>query len=230
MPVVSIIGNGRIARPIRGRLDDAPGWALGRVLVRRDAPDIAGAVTGEDAFFSYPADLIIDAAGPAALRQHGLRCLAHADLWTIGTAALADDGFRQELEAEASRHDRQVRLFSNGLAAPLPRAEHLYITIRRPGLDDPWSGPLRDAVLRHPDELNSAVAAALAGPGVDKTRVTLEDSGPGGEHALYAEGTTSCGRWKRSVHFISPDASMIHPVSAQILEALRREIQAFRFD
>ena len=227
MPVVSIIGNGRIARAIRERLMDAPGWTLGRVLVRHASPETT---TEEDAFFSHAADLIIDAAGPAALKQHGLRCLAHADLWTIGAAALADHGFRHELEDEARRQGRRIRLFSNGLAAPLPRADHLHITIRRPGLGETWSGPLCGAVARYPDELNSAVAAALAGPGLDQTKVTLEDSSTGGEHALYAEGTTSCGRWKRSVHFDSPDSSAVHPVSAQILEALRREAQAFRYD
>ena len=146
------------------------------------------------------------------------------------TQALADDGFRDDLRAAAVQYGRRIRLFSNGLAAPLLPAAHLHVTVRRPGLGAQWTGGLREAARRHPDELNSAVAAALAGPGLDATTVTMEDSGPGGEHALLAEGVSAHGRWSRRIAFDPPDTGAMHPVSAQILAALRRETEPLRFD
>ena len=92
-----------------------------------------------------------------------------------------------------------------------------------PGLGLDWSGPLADALARAPDELNSATAAALAGPGIAASRVTLRYSGAGGMHRIEAELETASGRF-RSVATFDPGLPGPHPTAAALIGALRARL------
>ncbi|MFX6201753.1 hypothetical protein ABTF50_20350, partial [Acinetobacter baumannii] len=73
---INVIGAGRIGRPVLAYLRTAPAWRLGLCLVR-DASRAGEpeATADPERFFAEPADLIIEAAGPEALRLHGARAL-----------------------------------------------------------------------------------------------------------------------------------------------------------
>jgi aspartate dehydrogenase len=86
-----------------------------------------------------------------------------------------------------------------------------------------FSGSVREAALRFPDGVNVAVAAALAGPGLDRTRIDVMQPGPVPRHRLALTvrsrfGTT--GAW--SEPRVAPG---VHPVAACLIAALRRELQ-----
>ena len=225
---VSVIGAGRIGREIVEFAQGSPGLSLGRVLSRSGVPDTADV----SAFFGTHADIIVDAAGPEALRNFGPAVLERADLWTVGAAALADDDFRSELTETGSRHGHHLRLFSpwiSGISSGIADASaRLHIVARRPGIGSAWSGPLREAVERFPDDLNSAVAAALCGPGLDATSVEILDSGAGGSHRIDATYSTSATTFTSSIEFNAADQTS-HPAAAAVISALRDGNSVLRY-
>lgn len=216
---IGVIGAGRIGATVIEAIEATDGLELSGVLTASGRRGVAA----PDAFFAAPADIWIDTAGPGALRAHGRAALERGELWTVGASALGDAGLLQEFSATAATHGTRLRLFSpwiSGVAQasgdPLAR---LAVTMTRPGLGPDWSGPLSEALIRAPDDLNSATAAALAGPGIAATDVTLRDSGPGGVHRIEADLVTSSGRF-RSVADFDPDGSGPHPTAAALVGAL----------
>lgn len=210
---VSVIGAGRIGGAVIACLKGAPGFRLGRVLTRSGGADPAS-------FLATPADIIIDAAGPEALRSLGADCLRTADLWTVGAAALIDDALHARLEATARAAGTRLRLFAPwgaGLVQlPAGQATGLTLRISRPGSGATFCGPLRAAAARFPDELNFAMAAALCGPGVEATQVEMRDGAP---HRLQAELETTCGSFRSSVSFTGQGP---HPTAQSLIAALER--------
>lgn len=225
---ISVIGAGRIGRGVIAFVNETPGLRLSRVLTRSGIPDTAD----QDLFFSAPVDLIIETAGPKALRACGPQALAKAGLWTVGAGTLADDGFRDMMAKVARAHGTKLRLFSPwisgiGQSAPDP-ACRLHVRAVRPGLGTAWSGPLRQAVALFPDDLNSVVAAALCGPGIDATSVELSDSGTHGSHRIDAELVTTVGQFLTKLEF-RPEETETHPTTASIIGALRSDLQTIQY-
>ncbi|MBB94851.1 MAG: hypothetical protein CML68_09645 [Rhodobacteraceae bacterium] len=209
--VVSVIGAGRIGRHVIDHVTDAPWLRPGRVLTRTEGPG---------AFWTTPADIIIDAAGPSALRAHGAACLARADLWTVSAAALVDDGFRQDLLDVARNAGTRLRLFAPWVAGiaemPAGHATRLDLRISRPGSGAEFTGPLRAAARAFPDELNFAVAAALCGPGIEATRVEMTDAAP---HRLEATLHAPEGSFRSEMTFSGQGT---HPTALALMGALDR--------
>lgn len=232
---INIIGAGRIARPVLAYLRTAPAWRLGLCLVRDAGAAAAPEATADaDRFFAEPADLIIEAAGPGALRRHGARALASADVWTVSASALADPGLFAGLEAAGRAHGHRLRLLPGALggldgvaAASIDPEARLHVTASRPGMTgiagEVFSGRLDEAVLRHGNEINIAVTAALAGPGVATTTVRLDDPGPGGAHVLGLSIDSRFGRFSATAEIEPDPAKRMHPVAACIIAALERE-------
>jgi aspartate dehydrogenase len=225
---VSVIGAGRIGRQVIAFVRESPGLALGRILTRSGVPDTGDAAT----FFATPADIIIDTAGPGALTQFGPAAMAHADLWTVGAVALVSDDLRSRMLELGEQNSTVLRLFSPwisgiGSTAPLSGAR-LHIRAERPGIAKEWSGPLSEAVTLFPDDLNSAVAAALCGPGLDATTVELADSGKKGTHRIAATLMIAAGCYKSSAEF-SQQETGTHPTAEAITGALRIEGQRIRY-
>lgn len=211
---VSVIGAGRIGAPVVDFVERTPGFALAGVLTRG-----SGGPWQETLIAAGP-DIVIDAAGPGALAAYGADVLVRAEFWTVGAAALGDAALRDRLTETARAAGTRLRLFSPwvaglGQAGPEDRLE---VTMERPGLA-PWRGPLAEALARAPDDLNSATAAALFGPGIDATTVTLKDTGPGGAHRMRARLTTGGALFRTEAEFdAAPDA--IHPTAAALIGAL----------
>ena len=195
MKTVSVIGHGQIGSALVRGVGDLETWQIGRVLTRRVVPGLAAHTTDAQGFLAHPADLIIDTAGPEALRDLGPKALAVAPLWSVGAVAMADADVRARIASVAGASGHALRLFACGMANMPLQARQLHITMRGPEIEAPWTGPLSQAVDRWPDRLNTAVAAALNGPGLEATMLTMESGGPGAPHEIEVEarGTASRG-------------------------------------
>jgi aspartate dehydrogenase len=218
---ITILGRGRIARAVAEGLGDLPGYRL-VAMIGRNTPRLPGT------------PLTIDAAGPGALRQHGPAALDAGELWTVGAAALLDEDLRENLSAIARRRGHRLRLFTGWIAGPsLCRpGDRARLAIRQsaPGLGDHpgllFRGPLAEAGRLFPDHLNTATAAALCGPGIAATRITLRSSPEGGAHRIAARLVLPGQTVLSEVRF---DGTGPHPVASAILAALSRRDDALRF-
>ena len=185
-------------------------------------------------FFEEKYDLIVEAAGPQALAMHGARALAIADVWTVSGAALADDRLFQDLESVGRKSGHRLRLVPGAIAgldgvaaAAVDPAVELHLELDLPPGDSPrrvlFKGTAREAAQRFPDGVNVAVAAALAGPGLDRTYVEVTNPGPAARHRLSVSAQSSfgsLGAWTEPR--LAGDA---HPVAACLIAGLRRELQ-----
>jgi aspartate dehydrogenase len=235
---LGVIGCGRIARPVlQACLDGSlAGWALDGVLARTSRPagqaGIGGVTSDPDLFLGRGLDLIVEAAGPAALAEHGARALTVADVWTVSGAALADPRLYEELEAAGRRSGHRLRVLSGAIAgldgiamACADPDATLRLEVDLPPADGEagrlFCGTVREAARRYPDGVNVAVAAALAGPGLD--RATVEVSRHDSRHRLALAARSRHAQVQVSVE-PSADAGL-HPVAACIIACLRGESQ-----
>lgn len=226
--LISVIGAGNIGRQVIGFVRETPGLRISKILTQGGAPDTADA----DLYFAEPADLFIETAGPSALREFGTRALAIADLWTVSASALADENFREQLIETGKYHGNKLRLFSPwipGIGHDGKNPAHR-LHIRQCGhqFSENWTGSLREAVSLFPDDLNSATAAALCGPGIDATSIELIDTGPTVAQRFEATLTTQFGKFESSAEFMA-ESGNIHPTAAAIENALHRELQTIRY-
>ncbi|MEX0343545.1 MAG: hypothetical protein AB3N20_01390 [Rhizobiaceae bacterium] len=226
--LISVIGAGSIGQQVIGFIGKTPGFSISRILTKNGTPDTADT----ELFFTEPAGLFIETAGPSALRKFGARALAVAELWTVSASALADDSFRQQLIEVGNKHGNVLRLFSPwipGIGHDKKNPSHrLHIRQSGPQIGDNWAGSLREAVLQFPDDLNSATAAALCGPGIDATSIELIDTGPSGAYRFEAVLSTKFGRFESCAEFMA-GSSDIHPTAAAIESALRNERRTIQY-
>jgi len=215
MTTVNLIGRGGIGAQVGDWLSGASGYRL-------------GAIIGKGAADWPAAPLTIDAAGPAALREFGERLLAQGELWTVGAAALADPVFFARLRAVAAASGHRLRLFTATVTGP-PRcpsgtAARLLVRQSAPGLapvpGEVFAGPLAEAALRFPDHLNTATAAALAGPGIEATEVRLTSTPAGSPHILAMRLLLPGTAIETEARFdVKPGAP--HPVATALVAALQ---------
>ena len=146
-------------------------------------------------------DLMIDCGGQAALRMHGAGILRRGmNLITVSIGALADAELYDQLEQSAVDGNAKLLLSSGAIGAldclRAARAANLHsvtCTGRKPpqgwkgspaeerldldnltgGEQVHFEGSARDAAMRYPKNANVTAAVALAGIGMDKTRVML---------------------------------------------------------
>lgn len=145
-------------------------------------------------------DLAIDCAGHQGLRQHGVAILERGiDLMTISVGALADDGLAEKLDEACTRGRSRLHLLSGAIggidaltAARTAGLDQVVYRGRKPpagwkgspaeqivDLDTlteatcHFSGSARDAARHYPKNANVAATVALAGLGLDETRVEL---------------------------------------------------------
>ena len=202
-----------------------PGWEIAGVLTRSGSAND---------FFNKNYQIIIEAAGPQALAMHGARALAACDVWTASGAALADRALLDALTEAGKQSGHRLRLVAGAIAgldgvaaACVDDDAQLDLAVDLPPSDAPrgvaFSGSVREAAMRFPDGVNVAVAAALAGPGLDRSRIDVMHPGPVPQHRLALTvrsrfGTTSAWSEPR----VAPG---VHPVAACLIAALRRELQ-----
>lgn len=213
VPIV-VVGRGRIGGAVADWLARGPDYDLLAVLGRGEAVPPAAAI-------------VVDAAGPAFLRAHGERLLASHEVWSVGAAALVDPDLAARMRAAARAGRGRLRLFTPWIAGPAlcPAgiAGRLFVRQSAPGLAAApgrlFDGPLAEAARLFPDHLNTATAAALAGPGIAATHVRLTCSQPGRPHVISSRfempGSTMSTRIRLDV---APGA--LHPVAAALVAAL----------
>jgi aspartate dehydrogenase len=173
------------------------------------------------AFLAHPADLIIDAAGPDALRAVGPEALICASVWSVGAVAMAAPEFRARLASICQKSGHTLRLLACGMANMPLQARTLSVTMRGPEIEEIWTGPLSDAVTRWPDQLNTAVAVALNGPGLEATELRLEPSSPNAPREIEIRAEADGIAWHRNIRFdMTPE--MPHPVAQMLLTELAR--------
>ena len=152
------------------------------------------------AFLADRPDLIVECAGHGAIRSYGVAILqAGIDLLAVSTGAFADDALRAAVTAAAKSNGTQVFLSSGAVggidvlaAAALSGLRSVVYSGRKPPLawrgtpaerlidlatlDEArtfFEGSAREAATAYPQNANVAATVALAGAGLDATRVRL---------------------------------------------------------
>ena len=216
------IGRAVVAAARSGEL--GPASALVGVLVRRPrAPGDDPLLTHDpERFFGLRPDAVLECAGHQAVRDHGARCLeAGADLVLTSIGALVDDDLHAALRSAAQTAGRRLIIASAGIgaldilaAAATGGLERVVVTVRK----DPsaWSGtaaesvcnlatlaaPLtlfdgsvREGAALYPQNVNISAAAALAGLGLDRTRLVIVVDPALRRHVVEIEAEGAFGRF-----------------------------------
>lgn len=236
---VGIIGCGLIAQPVirelvRGHLD---GWKLEAVLARSprrlQGIDVLGVA---EQFFDHSFDLVIDAAGPDALRDHGRVALTAAELWSVSGTALVNKTLRQDLESVGAEHGHRLRLLPGAISGldgvstmSVAHDGRVSATIDLVPSGDTtevvFVGSAAEAAGRFPDHVNVVVATALAGLGLDRTEVTVRQPAAGQPHTLSIEATSRDGSVTATTRPVVSRPDGVHTVAASLIAALSRESQ-----
>jgi aspartate dehydrogenase len=221
---VGFIGWGAINRRVAGLLAarQSANVAFVAVCLRDlneaiDLPDGAEVITEPASLARLKLDIVIEAAGRAAVSEWGEAALSNAGALAVASAsAFCDDELLELLLRTADRHGSQLLLPSGALAgidaiaaaSALPLEEVLHRIVKPPqawsgtaaeGLLDLdaitkaeafFRGPAREAASAFPQNANVAVISALAGIGLEKTLVELvaDPFATGNRHELVVRG------------------------------------------
>ena len=179
-----------------------PGVEVPAVLVRKPrAATGPRAITGDAArFLRHGFDAVLECAGHEAVRAHGEGVLrSGADLIVTSVGAFADDAFFARIRGAAEAAGRRLILPSAGIgaldilsAAATGGLAEVVVTVRKDAaswrgtaaerdhdldrLAGPavlYDGPVRGGALLYPQNVNIAAAVALAGIGLDRTRLVI---------------------------------------------------------
>ncbi|HEV7327815.1 MAG TPA: aspartate dehydrogenase [Bosea sp. (in: a-proteobacteria)] len=166
----------------------------------QDVPPGASLVTDPEQLAGLDLDIVAEAAGQPAVALWGESALRQAGAFAVTSAgALADTALLERLISVAEAAGSQLVVTSGALAgidalaaaSALPLDEVVHAIVKPPaawrgtpaeslvaldGLTAPvafFTGSAREAALRFPQNANVAVISALAGIGLDRTRVEL---------------------------------------------------------
>lgn len=225
---VAFVGWGAIARRVvdlvASRNDDivVAGVATRRAPSNdRELPVGARWLPSPDDLRDLAPDLVVEAAGRAAVETWGIASLRHARALAVcSTSAFTDDALLARLVGEAERCGSQILVPPGALGGldalaaagrlPLQRVSHRIVkppaawrgTAAEELIDLAtltsaqafFSGTAREAAARFPANANVAVISALAGLGLDRTEVMLvaDPAATQNSHHLSARGDFGC--------------------------------------
>lgn len=233
---IGIIGAGRIARAIMAGIasGEAGAYEICAVLVRKtgDRPGIDGLVTTDRAqFLATKPDLIVEAAGPGGLAEHGVASLAVADVWSISGMALGDAAFAARIEAAGRQSGHRLRLLGGAItgldaasvAARDPEARMLIEAVTDATGDGDvadFEGSAREAV-NTLHGVNVVSAAAIAGVGLDAARLRFFERKPGRRRVFNIRIESNVGSYLMSSSpNLSADTGATHAVASSVIAAL----------
>jgi aspartate dehydrogenase len=260
---VGLIGFGTIGRAVAERLRRGEGGEarLCAVLVRdtgRLRPDDRAHhgdlfCADRGAFLHARLDWVVEAAGHAALREHGSAALrGGANLLALSAGALADEALLAQLRAAATESGRRILVPSGGMgaldlltSAAVGELEAVELTTRKPprALLPPdeaaavvaggearqiFDGVAREAAARFPENLNISAALGLAGIGLDRTRVRVfaDPSVERNTHHIVARG--EFGEYELTLrHIPSENPKTARVVALSVVKALRNQTSPF---
>lgn len=182
-----------------------------------DIPAGARTIAAPEELAGLDLDLVVEAAGREAVGMWGEAALRAAPAFAIAsTSAFCDPDLFDTLVAKAAAHDSQILIPPGALAgvdgiaaaATLPLDEVVHRIVKPPAawrgtaaeslvaLDSLteatafFAGTAREAATRFPQNANVAVISALAGIGLERTRVELvaDPAATGNGHKLHARG------------------------------------------
>lgn len=185
-----------------GRTELSAVLVRGRSLeqARAEVPQGCLVTTDPEAFFAAETDLVIECAGQEVVRNFGERVLvSDRDLMVLSAGALASDELRERLVAAAVAHSTRVLVPSGAIvcldgigAAAVGEVEEITHITRKPPeawkgtsaeqvvdldrLTEPYllyEGTPRESARLYPSNVNVQTAVALAGVGLDRTRVQV---------------------------------------------------------
>ena len=171
-------------------------------------------------FFGNRFDAVAEFAGHEAVRSHGQRVLeGGADFLVTSVGAFTDDALLDRLLAAAKASGRRVILPSAGIGAldilsgaAAGGLDSVVVTVRKDpsawkgtvaeeqvdldSLEEPhvlFDGPVREGARLYPQNVNISAAAALAGMGLDLTRVVIVADPTVNTHVVELEATGAFG-------------------------------------
>jgi len=159
-------------------------------------------VVGREALLAQRPEAVLEAASHEAVREHLVALLdAGVSVVVLSAGALADDALRQAAERAAERSGALFYVPSGGIGgldalrtACLAGVDEVSIQVAKPpaawtgipyverlgirlaGLKEPavlFDGPAREGVPHFPQNVNIAAVLALAGIGMDRTRLKV---------------------------------------------------------
>lgn len=216
-----LVGWGAIAQRVAGLLADRRAAVdLVAVAARSQPGDLplgAAWLQAPEALSEVAPDLVVEAAGRAAVEPWGQAALRCAPAFIVSsTSAFCDDAVLDRLLATAQAHGSRVIIPPGALAgvdalaaaSALPLDEVVHRIVKPPAawrgtpaetvvdldrLSEAtvfFSGTARQAAEAYPANANVAAITALAGIGLDRTRVELvaDPAAAGNGHRLQARG------------------------------------------
>jgi aspartate dehydrogenase len=216
---LGLIGYGAIGRRIEdSRIDNVE---LVAVLVKR-ARGSEHITNDPDRFFAAHLDVVAECAGHETVRTYGQRIFERgADFLVTSVGAFTDDALFDRLLTAARANGRRLILPSAGIgaldilsAAAVGGLDSVTVTVRK----DPsawkgtvaeklvdldalrasrvvFDGPVREGARLYPQNVNISAAAALAGLGLDRTRVVIVADPTITTHIVELEASGAFGRF-----------------------------------
>lgn len=216
---LGLIGYGAIGRHIdAARIDQVE---LRAVLVQRPRRD-ERITNRPERFFAHRLDVVAECAGHDAVRSYGQRVFERgADFLVTSVGAFTDDALLQRLLAAARANGRRLILPSAGIgaldilsAAAVGGLDSVTLTVRKDpsawkgtvaerlvdldGLREPrivFDGTVREGARLYPQNVNIAAAAAIAGLGLDATRVVIVADPTISTHVVELEARGAFGHF-----------------------------------
>jgi aspartate dehydrogenase len=220
---LGLIGYGAIGKHVEAA--GLENIELVSVLVKRPRPDQrqGGRLTHDpERFFAHKFDAVAECAGHEAVRAHGQRVLdGGADLLVTSVGAFTDDALFDRLLAAAKANGRRLILPSAGIGAldilsgtAVGGLDSVSVTVRKDpsawkgtiaetlcdldALTEPkivFDGPVREGARFYPQNVNISAAAAIAGIGLDRTRVVIVADPTITTHIVELEARGAFGRF-----------------------------------
>lgn len=221
---IALIGWGAISCRVAGLLTERSASRVNIAAIglrdlsaRPDLPTGATPITDPDQLAGLSLDLVVEAAGRAAVASWGVAALRHAPAFVVAsTSAFCEDALLGRLLEVAETNGSRLLIPAGALggidalaaAAALPLDEVTHTIVKPPAawrgtaaegmasldaLAEPlifFRGSAREAASRFPQNANVAVISALAGIGLDRTRIELvaDPGAKANSHRLAASG------------------------------------------
>lgn len=234
---VGIIGAGRIARGVIAAVESGEAGPFDICgILKREPSDPFGLglpiTTNFTDFLATKPELVIELGGPGALREHAVRILTEAELWSISGAVIADAEFERDVAEATNRSGHRLRFVPGAIAgldavaaaATVPGAsvnvEAGLIGLKADAAPD-FVGSARE-VLQRFNGVNVIAAIAIAGTGLDATRVRYYAHCPGTRRQFTVEVACDHGHFQIVARPISSEKGGTAIVAASVVAALRQ--------
>ena len=236
---VGLIGCGGIGRPVARALlaGTAGAHSLAALLARSARKLDRFEVTADaQAFLAGGHDLVVETGGPAAFRALVPAALERSEVWAVSPIPLADPALEREVRRIASSTGHALRIAPGALAAfdgiatamaGGLEALDVFVDLGPGDAATPellFEGTAREVGQRFSEGVNVAIAAALAGPGLDATRVRVMRPPRGTIGRTMGFSVRSrAGVFELTARPRIVPAEDIHTVAASLIAMLRRE-------